>query len=252
MCGGGSFSYTVSPVAGATSYIWTVPSGCSITSNNGTTITVSFPSNFNSGSITVRAVNSCGTGTARSLSLSRLPSTPASISGPTTFCRNQQNVIYTTPLVQGLTYTWTVPNGATITSGQGTASITVKFGTKNGNVTVRASNSCGTSSTRSLSVCAVSCRMGQDVPDGSEPIELVSETEPIVYPNPGNGQFNISGIKQNSVIQVFTTTGQLVRSVVVQSEVETLQINLDIEANGLYLIRIEHAEGQRELRYVKQ
>ena len=252
LCGGGSFNYSVSPVVGATSYIWTVPSGCSITSNNGTNITVSLPSNFNSGSITVRAVNSCGTGTARSLSLSRLPSTPSSISGPTTFCRNQQNVAYSTPMVQGLTYTWTVPSGATITSGQGTASITVKFGTSNGSVIVRASNSCGTSTTRSLSVCAVSCRMGQDVPDGSETIELVNETEPIVYPNPGNGQLNISGIKQNSVIQIFTTTGQLVRNVVVQSEDATLQINLDNEANGLYLIRIEHAEGQRELRYVKQ
>jgi large repetitive protein len=103
LCGGGSFNYSVSAVAGATSYIWTVPSGCSITANNGTNITVSFPSNFSSGSITVKAANSCGTGTARSLSLSRLPSTPSTISGPTTVCINQQQrVVYTTPVVQGL------------------------------------------------------------------------------------------------------------------------------------------------------
>ena len=94
--------------------------------------------------------------------------------------------------------------------------------------------------------------MGQEVPDGSEPIELVNEMEPIVYPNPGNGQFTIGGINQKSVIQVFTATGQLIRNVVVQSETETMQFNLDNEANGLYLIRIENAEGQRELRYVKQ
>jgi hypothetical protein len=252
LCGGGSFNYTVSPVAGATSYIWTVPTGCSITANNGTNITVSFPSNFSSGSITAKAVNSCGSGTATSLSLSRLPSTPSSISGPTTFCRNQQNVVYTTPMVQGLSYTWTVPSGAIITSGQGTASITVKFGTSNGNVTVKASNSCGISSTRSLSVCSVSCRMGQEVPDGSEPIELVNEMQPIVYPNPGNGQFTIGGINQKSVIQVYSAIGQLVRNEIVQSDIETLQINLNSEANGLYLVRIENANGMKELRYIKQ
>jgi hypothetical protein len=155
-------------------------------------------------------------------------------------------------MIQGLTYTWTVPSGATITSGQGTASITVKFGTSNGSVTVKASNSCGISSTRSLSVCSVSCRMGQEVPDGSEPIELVNEMQPIVYPNPGNGQFTIGGINQKSVIQVYNAIGQLVRNEVVQSDIETLQINLNGEANGLYLIRIENADGMKELRYIKQ
>jgi hypothetical protein len=253
LCGGGSFNYSVSAVAGATSYIWTVPSGCSITANNGTNITVSFPSNFSSGSITVKAANSCGTGTATSLSLSRLPSTPSTISGPTSVCINQQGVVYTTPFIQGQTYTWTVPSGATITSGQGTASITVKFGNCSGNVTVKASNNCGVSSSRTKYVCAVACRMGQETPDGTEEaIEMVNETEPIVYPNPGNGQFTIGGIKQKSVIQVFTSTGQLVRSVLVQTEIETLQFNLDNEADGLYLIRIETTEGQKELRYVKQ
>jgi hypothetical protein len=253
LCDGGNFTYSIAPVANATSYTWTVPSGCNILTNNGTSVTVSFPSNFNTGSITVRAVNGCGSGTARSLSLNRLPSTPSAINGPTTVCINQQNVVYTTPAISGLTYNWTVPSGATITSGQGTASITVKFGNCSGSVKVRATNSCGNSSFKSLSVCVAACRMGQEVPDEVEPIAEVAP-EFIVYPNPGNGQFTLRGInpEQESLVQVYSSSGQLIRSEVVVPGVESLLFNLEEESRGLYLIRIENAEGVHELRYIKQ
>ena len=36
LCGGGSFTYTVQPVAGATSYTWSVPTGFTIVSGQGT------------------------------------------------------------------------------------------------------------------------------------------------------------------------------------------------------------------------
>jgi hypothetical protein len=253
LCGGGNFTYSIAPVANATSYTWTVPSGCNIVTNNGTSVTVSFLSNFNTGSITVRAVNGCGSGTARSLSLNRLPSTPSSINGPTTVCINQQNVVYTTPAISGLAYNWTVPSGATITSGQGTASITVKFGNCSGSVKVRATNSCGNSSFKSLSICVAACRMGQEVPDEVEPIAEIAP-EFIVYPNPGNGQFTLRGInpEQESLVQVYSSSGQLIRSEVVVPGVESLLFNLEEESRGLYLIRIENAEGVHELRYIKQ
>ncbi|CAN0478562.1 unnamed protein product, partial [Phaeothamnion confervicola] len=38
------------------------------------------------------------------------------------------------------TYTWSVPAGATIVSGQGTATILVQFGTASGNVSVTIGN----------------------------------------------------------------------------------------------------------------
>jgi hypothetical protein len=45
-----------------------------------------------------------------------------------------------------------VPDGASITSGQGTNSITVKYGLASGNVTVYAENYCGKSAVTSLAV----------------------------------------------------------------------------------------------------
>ena len=49
---------------------------------------------------------------------------------------NQNNVVYSVPGTTGVTYTWTVPMGATIVSGQGTHQITVNFTTYSGNITV--------------------------------------------------------------------------------------------------------------------
>ncbi|MBN2486361.1 MAG: gliding motility-associated C-terminal domain-containing protein [Bacteroidales bacterium] len=54
----------------------------------------------------------------------------------------------------GVTYTWAVPGDWTITSGQGTNSITVTVGTNAGNITVTPSNDCGNGTTRTLAVAA--------------------------------------------------------------------------------------------------
>jgi hypothetical protein len=253
LCGTGTYTYSIAAVSGATSYTWTVPTGASIVSNNGTSITVNFSNSFSSGSITVKAVNACGSGTARSITLSRLPSTPASIAGPSTVCRNQQGVVYSTPVISGLTYTWTVPSGAVITAGQGTASVTVKFGTSNGNVTVRANNGCGSSSTRSKAVCVASCRFGETEPEeATETISSVDEF--VVYPNPGIGMLNITLPNFDEVVQmqVFAANGQLIRSEQIPAGNQKWSLQLENEADGIYLIQFKTALELKQLRYVKQ
>ncbi len=60
-CGGGTYTYTASST-GATSYVWTLPSGCSVIgSATGASITVRYPSFFLLGIVSVRAVSACGT-----------------------------------------------------------------------------------------------------------------------------------------------------------------------------------------------
>ena len=83
-----------------------------------------------------------------------LPSPGAIASAPasTVFCAGQSRT-YTIAAVPGAsTYTWTVPAGTTINSGQGTTSINATFGNISGNVCVDASNSCETSPVRCISV----------------------------------------------------------------------------------------------------
>ena len=62
---------------------------------------------------------------------------PYSISGVIHVTENATNVTYSIVNSTGSTYTWSVPPGATIVSGQGTNSIVVNFGTSSGNITVQ-------------------------------------------------------------------------------------------------------------------
>ncbi|MEP7171584.1 MAG: hypothetical protein ABI855_19590, partial [Bacteroidota bacterium] len=61
LCKKDNQTYSIAAVTGATGYTWTVPSGVSIKTNNGTSIKVKFNSGFtSSGNITVKANNACG------------------------------------------------------------------------------------------------------------------------------------------------------------------------------------------------
>ncbi len=74
------------------------------------------------------------------------PVLSGSITGNSNVCINSQGVQYSIPLNSSATsYSWTVPAGSAIASGQGTNSITVNFGATLGNVCVTASNGCGNS-----------------------------------------------------------------------------------------------------------
>ncbi|MEA3447213.1 MAG: FISUMP domain-containing protein [Bacteroidota bacterium] len=69
---------------------------------------------------------------------------PGTISGNITVCGEDSGETYSIAAVDGaLSYTWTVPSGASITSGQGTTNITVDFGTSSGDICVTANNECG-------------------------------------------------------------------------------------------------------------
>jgi hypothetical protein len=75
--------------------------------------------------------------------------TCGNISGSADVCQGQSGVNFSVPAVSGAsTYTWTLPSGAVIASGNGTNSITVDFdlAAVSGVISVYASGSCGTGS----------------------------------------------------------------------------------------------------------
>ncbi len=81
------------------------------------------------------------------------PDQPGNIMGIAAVCAGDTGQGYAIAAVSGATgYTWTVPTGASITSGQGTTAIEVTFGSTSGDITVTANNACGSSSAQSLSV----------------------------------------------------------------------------------------------------
>lgn len=83
---------------------------------------------------------------------SGVPAVPGTISGSLLVCSGSSGTYSISPVSGATSYTWTVPPGAIINSGQGTTSINVTFGSNSGNITVTADNSCGSSSPNSISI----------------------------------------------------------------------------------------------------
>lgn len=86
-----------------------------------------------------------------------LPPAPLAITGPTSVCPGQTNLVYEVPAIPGATsYTYTLPAGWEITGGAGTRTIVVKTGAGAGGgvIAVIATNACGSSSATSLAVTA--------------------------------------------------------------------------------------------------
>ena len=152
-CQGSSVVYTTTAVSNTTTYIWTVPSGWTISSGqNSLSITVTV--GVTGGNVTVTANNSCGNSTYTStfpITVLPLPGTTGSITGPVAVCQNTAGLVYSTTTVANATgYAWTVPSGWLITAGQNTTSITATAGSTGGNITVTANNSCGNSVNTSI------------------------------------------------------------------------------------------------------
>ena len=177
---------TAAPVAGAVSYAWTLPAGVNqVSGGTERIITVNFadvvtPTGITALPISVKAVNGCGlsSATAKVLSLTRaLPAKPAKITttlaNVCSIAGTNATVTYSVAPVAGAFadgYTWTVPTGGTIVSGQGTTSIAVSYAVDftAGNVSVTSSNGVGTSLTattlavaRTAAVVAPAALVGQ-------------------------------------------------------------------------------------------
>lgn len=154
VCQTSSQTYSISAVAGASTYTWTVPTGSTITSGQGTTsITVTIGGT--AGNITVTPSNSCSSGTAatKAITISPAPNASGSITGSTSVCANTTNLNYSiSPVTNATGYTWTVPAGASIVSGQGTTAIVVNMGSTSGNVGVTPTNTCGNGTAASVAV----------------------------------------------------------------------------------------------------
>jgi hypothetical protein len=145
-------------------------------------------------------------------------------------------------------YIWTVPAGASITSGAGSNAITVNWGLVAGNVTVKAGNACGTNATaRTLAVKLAVCRTAV------EEEELVSSNPSAkVYPNPGQGQFHLeaSGISEGTVLKVSDLLGKEVLRRTI-GEGENL-INLEQVPAGAYFFHLQGENMNKIIKVIRQ
>ena len=247
LCGGVTETYSVAAVAGATLYSWTVPSGVSISSGQGTdVINITFPSTFSTGTIYVSTSNSCKNSANQALAVTKLPATPGTISGTTAnLCETTET--YSIALVTGATsYSWTAPANATITSGQGTNIVTVNFGStlSSASIKVVSENTCGNSAVKTLTLSNCNAiNNGRMMPD-----EQITPSNFIIselYPNPCDQVFNVditSDYSSRLSIEIIDATGRIVQNETYQIQVgaNTIHANMSNELvnNGIYMIRI--------------
>ena len=237
---GQTITYSVPSVSGATSYTWTAPAGASFASPNGTnSIDVTFTNGFTTGSLCVTANNGCGASTPRCVLIKGTPANPSVITGPAVVCANEAGDTYSTPAVFGATsYTWVVPAGATIQSGQGTSSITLDWGSNGGVITVTATGLCGNSGTKTLTV-SMTCKVSGSAMPG---------TEVNAYPNPVSTQLTVelnAIMNGDYTLELMDLSGRVVMSQVMNAMTGINRNSMDVSnlSKGMYMLSVKNASG---------
>jgi hypothetical protein len=247
MCGTNGAVYSIVPVPGAVSYLWTVTNGTIVGSNTGSSIVVNWNSSFTSGIVSVKAVNACGMGSVRTLTVLGAPAMPVVISGPLNVCFGT-TYRYSVSTVTGTsTYNWTAPG--TIVAGQGTKDIDVLFSSvpaTNLTVSVRTQNPCGLSSVRSLNgITLSSC-----IRFGSSEYDMLS-----VHPNPAQNQIEITYLtipESHYRMEIFDAEGRQVWTDdgTGNGDLYTKKVEVGTIARGMYLLRVLDEHGVHQQRIV--
>jgi hypothetical protein len=203
--------------------------------------------------LSVYAVNGAGTSsTVRTLSVTAaVPATPAITSSTGTNFTDCVNTIYTAPLQQGATYSWTLPEGAAIVSDQDNVievdySLTTLAIGATGQVTCTATNGTGNSIAKSYAakrlVCANPARIA---PEATNAVEFSA----VAYPNPSTEGFKVTSSNGKSFgVQVYDMLGRSIEQRQMSSEA---QIGSNY-AKGIYNVIVSQGANVKTLRVIKQ
>ena len=239
-CSSNSETYTVTNTPGS-SYTWSVTAPATITSGQGNASVVV---NWNGigGTLSVFEASSGGCqGNTQTFNVSiSNPVNTSSIAGPVIVSCASNSETYTVTNNIGSSYTWTVPNGATIISGQGTHQIQVNFNGNFGEVSVLETNAQGCSGTEVK--ISVNCNLG---------IAQFDEFKYSLYPNPTDDVFvlELEGHAEQVAFELFDLKGEIIAR---QHFANRLEMNIEHLAKGVYMGRIRINDKNLVVKIVKQ
>lgn len=107
-----------------------------------------------------------------------LPAGAGPITGPLTVCKNYTETYVISPIAGATGYTWSVPAGATIASGQGTTSVSVAFGSSaaSGNISVFGSNTVGNGAPSQIAITVITVPADPAMPNGPSNVNVQNTT----------------------------------------------------------------------------
>ena len=221
--------------------------------------TVTYPAGFVATvaapqSLLVSAVNGIGTSAlSRTLILSTLVPAVGAITSTTgnitQFNQSLTAKVFTVPTnVLYTGYTWTASNGAVITAGQGTNTVTVDFSgvvgtlsTTSSIITVVGTNGCTSSAVKSttLKYNASALRLRQET--------VVDATE--VYPNPVTSVMNVdvtasaAGVLDIAIYSLDGTVAVSAKSIALKAGVNTITENVSSLNKGIYVVQLVNSSN---------
>jgi len=241
-CGNESGDYTTAGASNADDYAWVLdPNDAGTLMMYGDEVTVSWEPGFTGmASLSVYGMNDCGDGIpsdALEIMVHDVP-VPA-VSGLALVCNDDESE-YSTADNSGSSYAWEV-TGGTILSGSGTYMINVMWGDPGtGVVTVTETTADGCEGTSVAFEVTIDDCTG--VGEGDLPgVKL--------YPNPASDNFRITNL-DNATVKIYNLLG---KEVICICRAEGEQV-LDISSleKGIYMVRIEQAEGSSVHRLIKR
>ncbi len=252
LCGGGTFTYKISAVSGATSYTWIVPSGFTV-QNLGTTAKITIPSSFSTKAVIgVRANNNCGSSAVNSLTLYAVSPDPSTgIVGPSNVAPGSK-AFYSLPAGAGVTYTWVAPPGSSILSGQGTNRVQIQFpnSTGSGFVKVTVSNACGSSPQGKKAVTVGGA--------AKTSVDVIAKTTLKAYPNPTQSIATVvfSSLTQDKKFELIVTDMRgkelLRKSGFTMMGQNMTDLDFSRFANGMYLVSLVTENKVETLKMYKE
>ncbi|MBL4703101.1 MAG: PKD domain-containing protein, partial [Flavobacteriales bacterium] len=158
ICQGTGITFTDASTNTPTSWSWNLGDGSPVNTAQNPNYTYAAAGTY---TVTLTSTNASGRDNevkTSYITVGDVAGNAGAINGSTSECENATTVAYSIAAVANAdSYSWTVPTGAIVASGQGTTNITVDFGTASGTVEVTPVSSCGNGGASNVTVTLTSC-----------------------------------------------------------------------------------------------
>ncbi|MEO8147546.1 MAG: T9SS type A sorting domain-containing protein, partial [Bacteroidia bacterium] len=246
VCPGESRTYSVPDDIGATFYYWSITTGATISSGQGTKqVVLLFDNSFIASSVTLSctAQNDCASSTPRTLTISRNnPVSTITPLGSTTFCAGG-NVVLQANSGTGITYQW--KQGANNIAGATTQNYVA---TTTGTYKVVVTNTIGCSKASIGLAVTVNCKSGN---------EENKAGGLVIYPNPAVEEINLiydASSMENYEVEILDLTGRIMlnKKGVTVTGTNNIKCDLNDFTNGIYILKLQSDSKTFEQRIAKQ